>query len=197
MNSQLVDALSTNEKLYQQNLRLRDNLDEVSSKFQKIWESLQDSTTRERSILERVSSISQKIEQQPMKCPVSPEMLFQPPASAYSFDYSAFNRSVANRIELVVRKFESTTQTFNRRYDQISFKGRKLISYNTLIMNGLNDIEQSKCDKMPLVVSSPERYGSSLPLNFQKSNVEFIFMKHLDVIYFSNETKFNIFPTFY
>ena len=155
INAQLSAALSANQKLYERNVDLREELEKVSAKFDEISRSLQNSTQQESFILNRIESISNKIHVTPEKCRIPAELLFQPRPKYIDFDHSKFNQSVSSRIESIYEKFEAATKTFSRRSDQISFKSRKLKSYYILTLNGLTDIESTKCEKMPLII--PQR----------------------------------------
>ena len=155
INAQLSAALSANEKLYHRNLDLREELETVTSKFREISRSLQNSIQQESFILNRIESISNKIHVTPQKCQIPAELLFQPRPKYIDFDHSKFNQSVSSRIESIYEKFAAATKTFSRRSDQISFKSRKLKSYYILTLNGLTDIESTKCEKMPLII--PQR----------------------------------------
>ena len=134
---------------------MREELEKVTAKFDEISRFLQNSTQQESFILNRIESISNKIHVTPEKCRIPAELLFQPRPKYNDFDHSKFNQSVSNRIESIFEKFEAASKTISRRSDQISFKSRKLKSYYILTLNGLDDIESKKCEKMPLVI--PER----------------------------------------
>lgn len=155
INAQLSAALSANQKLYWRNVDLREELEIVTLKFDKISRSLQNSRQQESFILDNIESLSKKIHVTPQNCQIPAELLFQPRPKYNDFDHSKFNQSVSDRIESIYEKFEALSKTFSRRSDQISFKSRKLKSYYILTLNGLNDIESTKCEKMPLVI--PER----------------------------------------